>query len=116
MAAQNRSIQALTTPEEAEAYLRAHPDCAVFKAGECYRSPAALERVLRALAERPDFPLARVRVVVSRAASDWIEQTTGIRHASPQLLLFKGGKVVYARNDLEIDEASIAKALGTHFA
>ena len=116
MALQDRPILPLTTPQEAEEYLRAHPDCAVFKAGECYRSPAALERVLRAVAERPDFPIARVRVVVSRAASDWIEEATGIRHASPQLLLFKGGKVVYARDDLEIDEASIAEALRKYFA
>jgi bacillithiol system protein YtxJ len=115
MALQDRPIQPLTNPQEAEEYLRAHPDCAVFKAGECYRSSAALERALHALAERTELPIARVRVVVARAASDWIAETTGIRHASPQLLLFRGGKVVYARDDFGIDEASIAEALRTHF-
>jgi bacillithiol system protein YtxJ len=115
MAPLDPPTQPLTTPQEAEEYLRAHPDCAVFKAGECYRSPAALERALRALTARPDLPIARIRVVVARAASNWIAETTGIRHASPQLLLFKDSKVVYARDDFGIDEPSIAEALRTHF-
>ncbi len=43
-----------------------------------------------------EVPLYWVNVVEERPMSNWIAEETGVRHESPQLLFFSGGRVVKA--------------------
>jgi bacillithiol system protein YtxJ len=105
----------LETPEAAEDFLKTHPCCAVFKAGGCQRTEDALAEVRSVLTQRNDIPMALVRVITARAASNHIAARTGVRHQSPQLLLIKDGRVVFARDNWELSAQAIAEALETHF-
>jgi bacillithiol system protein YtxJ len=108
-------ITLLTTPEEVDRFLAAHGDAAIFKAGTCHKSPSAFEHVQVQLEGRDDLPLGIIRVVEARAASNHVEKITGIRHESPQILLFKDGKPVYDRDNWDITAESLAEALQDHF-
>jgi bacillithiol system protein YtxJ len=105
----------LTDPEQVGAFLRAHPTCAIFKAGGCRRTDDALAEVRKALDAREDIPAAIVRVIAARAASNEVAALTGVRHQSPQLLLLKDGQVVFARDNWELSAPAIAEALALHF-
>jgi bacillithiol system protein YtxJ len=109
-------ITLLTTPEQVDQFLSGHPSAAVFKAGVCHKTPSAFEHVEAQLADREDLAVGLIRVVESRAASNHLERITGIRHESPQILLFKDGKPVFDRDNWDIDEESLAEALQDHFA
>jgi len=111
----DKSLTVVETPEQAQAFLKAHPSCAVFKAGGCHRTEDALADVRSVLAERGDIPVALVRVITARAASNHVAALTGVRHQSPQLLLIKEGRVVFARDNWELSAQAIAEALAEHF-
>lgn len=101
----------LTTPEEVDAFLGAHPTCIVFKASHCHKSDVVFERIRPALETREALPLAMVQVVECRAASNRVEALSGVRHESPQLLLFREGEVVFDRDNWEITESALRGAL-----
>jgi bacillithiol system protein YtxJ len=109
-------IHFLTSAEQVDQFLAAHPYAVVFKAGTCHKTPSAFEHVKAQLDERDDLPVGVIRVVEARAASNRVEERTGIRHESPQLILFKDGKPVFDRDNWDIDEESLAGALQDHFA
>jgi bacillithiol system protein YtxJ len=106
--------QLLRTAEEVEAFLGAHPDAVLFKAGSCHRTDSALETLGPVLRAHPGLPVGLIRVVESRAASQHAAALSGVRHQSPQVLIFSGGKVVLARDNWEISGAAVEEALGTH--
>jgi len=54
-------------------------------------------------------------VVESRPASQRLAELTGVRHASPQILLIRDGRVVHARDNWEISSAALREALGEFF-
>lgn len=57
---------------------------------------------------------ADVHVVVvqeSRPVSNAIEQRTGVRHASPQAFVLRGGRVVYHASHYGIDPKRIAELI-----
>jgi bacillithiol system protein YtxJ len=101
----------LTTPEQVEGFLREHADCVLFKAGSCYRTETALAAVSPVLAEHPDLPVGFIRVVASRQASQRVAELTGVQHASPQVLLLRGGRVVHERDNWDISAAALGDAL-----
>ena len=105
----------LTTPEQVDRFLAANPDAVIFKAGVCHKTPSVFEHVQAQLEDRTDLPVGLIRVVEARAASNHVEKLTGIRHESPQIVLFKDGKPVFDRDNWDITEESLAVALGDHF-
>jgi bacillithiol system protein YtxJ len=107
--------QVLRTPEEVEAFLAAHAQAAVFKAGSCHRTDRALETLAPILGPRGDLALGLIRVVECRAASQRLADLTGVQHQSPQILLLRDGKTVFARDNWEISAEAVAEALKTHF-
>jgi bacillithiol system protein YtxJ len=109
-------ISFLTTPDEVDAFLAAHPDAAVFKAGTCHKTQETFAHVQEHLEQRDDLPLGIIRVVEARNASNHVAERTGIRHESPQILLFKGGSVVFHRDNWNITSESLDEALGSHFS
>ena len=109
-------IQFLTTAPEVDAFLRAHPNSAVYKAGTCHKTNEMFQNVEQTLGPREDLPLGIVRVVEARPASNHIAELTGITHESPQLILFKDGKPVFDRDNWDITAEDIEAALHDHFA
>jgi bacillithiol system protein YtxJ len=109
-------IQFLTTPPEVDAFLRANPDSAIYKAGTCHKTNEMFQNVERTLGPREELPLGIVRVVEARPASNHLAELTGITHESPQLILFKDGKPVFDRDNWDITAEDIAAALNDHFA
>ena len=109
-------ITFLTTPEQVDQFLAAHKTAAIFKAGTCHKTPSAFEHLQAQLEDREDLPLGIIRVVEARAASNYVEQKTGVRHESPQLLLFRDGKSVFDRDNWDITAEAVAEGLQDHFS
>jgi bacillithiol system protein YtxJ len=110
-----RRAQVLRSPEEVEAFLAAHPNAAVFKAGSCHRTDRALDTLAPVLGPRGDLAVGLIRVAESRAASQRLADLTGIKHQSPQILLLRDGMTVFARDNWDISGESVEEALKTHF-
>jgi bacillithiol system protein YtxJ len=108
-------IEFLNTSEQVDEFLRRHPDSVLFKAGTCHKTQETFAQVQPHLEGRGDLPIGVIRVVESRAASHRVAELTGIRHESPQLVLFRGGKAVFDRDNWDITADSIAEALQSHF-
>jgi bacillithiol system protein YtxJ len=108
-------IRLLTTPAEVDAFLRAHPDSAVFKVGMCHKTQETFQHVEAQLGPREDVPLGMIRVIESRPASNHLARITGIVHESPQLILFKDGRPVFDRDNWDITAEDIEAALARHF-
>jgi len=106
----------LTTAEQVDRFLAANRTAAIFKAGTCHKTPSAFEHVQAQFEERDDLPLGIIRVVEARAASNHVESITGVRHESPQLLLFKDGKPVFDRDNWDITAEAVAEGLQDNFS
>jgi len=108
-------IEFLKTPEEVDAFLAKHPASAIFKAGTCHKTNEGFSHIEAKLGPREDLPLGVVRVVEARGASDRVAELTGIRHESPQLILFKDGKAIFDRDNWDITPEDLDVALEEHF-
>ena len=108
-------ISFLTTPDEVDAFLRANPRAAIFKVGTCHKTQETFQHVERHLGPREDLPLAIIRVVESRPASNHVEKLTGITHESPQLILFRDGKAVFDRDNWDITDEDVEAGVSEHF-
>jgi bacillithiol system protein YtxJ len=106
----------LTSPAEVDGFLAENPLAVVFKAGTCHKTQETFSQVQPLLEDRPDLPLGIIRVVESRSASNRVAEVTGLRHESPQLILFKDGKSVFDRDNWDITGESFAEALGDKLA
>lgn len=106
----------LTTPAQVDEFLLRNAACALFKAGTCHKTGATFQHVEAQLDGRPDLPLGVIEVVAARAASDHVAKLTGIRHESPQIILFRNGQALFERDNWDITSEAIASALSQHFA
>lgn len=61
----------------------------------CGMSARAKTQVDRFREAHPTAPLEELDVFLDRARCDAIEDATGVRHESPQILLFRGNDVVW---------------------
>ncbi len=102
----------LTSPAEVDSFLASNTQAVVFKAGVCHKTQETFSQVQPLLEDRPDPPLGIIRVVESRSASNHVAEVTVLRHQSPQLILFKDGKPVFDRDNLNITGEAFAEALG----
>jgi bacillithiol system protein YtxJ len=85
----------LTSPEEVEAFLSQHPTSVIFKAGTCHKTMQGFGFLQEKLEPRGDLMVGLIRVIEARAASNLVAEKTGIRHESPQVILFKDGEAVF---------------------
>jgi bacillithiol system protein YtxJ len=91
----------------------AEPLAIIFKHSTlCGLSAQAHDQTERFLAEHPDRAIYKVDVIESRPVSDYIEAKTGVRHASPQLLVLRDGEVVWHDSHGGVTAEAIATALG----
>jgi len=93
---QDRSVLESLNENEAFDRLLDEPLAVVFKhSATCGVSARAHAEVEKFLLEHPDRCIHKVEVLGARAVSDYIEEKTGIRHESPQLLVLRDGEVVW---------------------
>jgi bacillithiol system protein YtxJ len=101
----------LSTPDEVDAFLESSPHAAVFKAGGCSQTDWALVPVRRCMADHPEVFFGFVSVLDAQAASRRVTERSGVRHESPQILIFRRGEVVFHREHSGISEASLSEAI-----
>ena len=85
----------LSTPEEVKAFLTSHPTSVIFKAGTCHKTMQGFGFLQEKLEAREDLMVGIIRVIEWRAASNLVTELTGIRHESPQVILFRDGGAVF---------------------
>lgn len=104
-------VSFLRSPEDVDAFLKAHPTAAIFKAGTCHKTNETFEHVQKRLEGREDVPLGIIRVVEMRPASNHVAELTGITHESPQFILFRDGKNVFDRDNWDITDEAVTEGL-----
>lgn len=104
-------VQTLTSATEVDKFLGDHTVAVIFKAGVCYRSDVAYDNLQATLALHPDLAFGVIPVVEARAASNHLAERTGVRHESPQLLVFRAGALIMSRNHWDITGEALAAAL-----
>jgi len=92
----------LTTPEEVNKFLEEHPTSVIFKAGTCHKTMQGFGYLQEKLEPREDLYVGLIRVVESRPASNLVTEETGVKHESPQVLLFRDGKNVFDVDNWDI--------------
>jgi bacillithiol system protein YtxJ len=102
----------LTTPEDVDYFLGRYPTSVIFKAGTCHKTMQGFGFVQERLEPREDLMCGVIRVVEARPASNRVAEITGIKHESPQVILFKDGQPVFDRDNWDITP----DALGQGFA
>ncbi len=103
----------LTTAEEVQGFLQEFPTSVIFKAGTCHKTMQGFGFVQGEVEPREDLPVGLIRVVESRPASNWIAESTGIRHESPQVIIYRDGKPVFEANNWGITQDVLAPAFGS---
>ncbi len=92
----------LTSPDDVEAFLTDHPTSVVFKAGTCHKTMQGFGFVQEKVDPREDLMVGVIRVVEARPASNLVSEKTGIRHESPQVILFREGRAVFDADNWNI--------------
>lgn len=84
----------------------------VFKhSSTCPVSWAAQRQVNSFAAQQPEAPLYRLTVQEHRPLSNQLAEATGVRHESPQILVFRKGQVVSHASHGAITVDYLAEAL-----
>lgn len=85
----------LRTPEDVDAFLERYELTAIFKASSTDKTLEALQHVQKCLEPRPDVAIGIIRIPEDRLASNHLEARTGIKHQSPQLILFRQARPLF---------------------
>ncbi len=105
----------LFTPEDADRALQdsLNGTVVVYKHSPiCDLSAIALDEMNAFLRiANPDTDVRIVDVISSRPASQELESTTGIRHESPQVLVFKNGAVTWNASHRRITASAVGAAV-----
>ncbi|MBL8730399.1 MAG: bacillithiol system redox-active protein YtxJ [Planctomycetes bacterium] len=80
----------------------------------CPISAAAYEEYRAFCAGHPDAPTALVDVIADRPAARGIAERCGVRHESPQAILFANGRPVWHASHMAITAATLAAAWAQH--
>ena len=95
-------IVLLSSTDAVEAFLERFPTSVIFKAGTCHKTMQGFGFVQENLEPREDLMCGVIRVVEARPASNLVEEKTGIKHESPQVILFQDGKPVFDVDNWDI--------------
>ncbi len=101
----------LTTDESVRGFLEQYPTSVIFKAGTCHKTMQGFGFVQEKLEPREDLVVGLIRVVGARPASNLVAETTGLKHESPQVILFQDGKPVFEANNWDITPEALAPAV-----
>jgi len=104
-------FQELCNPQDVDNFLAEHPTSIIFKAGTCFITDMAMNTFREAISESPSWPVAYITVVQHREASNHLAETTGVRHESPQVIIFKDGKAIKAWDNYGIRKRRLKQIL-----
>jgi bacillithiol system protein YtxJ len=76
----------------------------------CPISAAAHEEYLAFCAAHPDASTVLVDVIADRATARGIAERCGVRHESPQAILFENGRAAWHASHMAITAAALANA------
>jgi bacillithiol system protein YtxJ len=99
----------LTTTDEVTAFLQEYPTSVIFKAGTCHKTMQGFGFVQERMEPREDLMVGLIRVVESRPASNLVAELTGLRHESPQIIIFRDGHPVFEANNWGITQDVLEK-------
>lgn len=88
--------------DEAEAIIFKHST-------SCHISSSVHLQVERFLAECPHRSLHKVHVIEDRPLSNYIAQKTGVRHASPQVIVLRRGSVHWHASHFDITAETLGE-------
>lgn len=88
--------------------------CVVFKAATSEKTFDAWFLVQKAFEPRVDVAVGLIQIPAGRPASDHVATRTGIRHRSPQLLLFHRGSVVAHLDERDIQPELLSALMREH--
>ena len=97
----------LGSPEALEQFLDKYPTSVLFKAGTCHKTMQGFGFLQEKLEPRDDLMVGIIRVVEARATSNLVSEMTGIRHESPQVIVFKDGEAVYDLDNWDINPQTL---------
>ncbi len=100
----------LTNPESVQGFLQEYPTSVLFKAGTCHKTMQGFGYLQEQVEPREDLVVGLIRVVESRPASNLVTELTGLRHESPQVIVFRDGKPVFEANNWGITPEVLAPA------
>ncbi len=92
-------------------FLDRFPTSVIFKAGTCHKTMQGFGFLQEVLEPREDLMCGVIRVVEARPASNLVEQQTGLRHESPQVIMFREGSAVYEANNWDITQDALSGAM-----
>lgn len=100
----------LTSPEAVQDFLSSYPTSVVFKAGTCHKTMQGFGYLQEQVEPREDLMVGLIRVVDWRPASNLVSELTGLRHESPQVIVFRDGQPVFEANNWGITPDVLAPA------
>ena len=104
-------MRTLTKIADADRFIASADAVWVFKhSATCSVSSAAYVEVEAYTQNHPDEPLAMVIVQDHREVSNHLAEKLGVRHASPQLLLVRGGKPLWDASHFKITADAMSAA------
>lgn len=104
-------MKRITCNEEFDA-LMSLPVALVLKhSTACPVSTRAHQEAEAFLNAHPDLEVHKVHVIEDRGVSDYIEERTGVRHASPQLFIFRDGAVTWSDSHFAVTAQAIESQL-----
>ncbi|MFA7460067.1 MAG: monothiol bacilliredoxin BrxC family protein [Trueperaceae bacterium] len=101
-------IVLLSSTDAVEAFLERFPTSVIFKAGTCHKTMQGFGFVQENLEPREDLMCGVIRVVEARPASNLVADITGIKHESPQVILFQDGQAVFDVDNWDITPEALA--------
>ena len=99
----------LTNADEVEAFLSEYPTSVIFKAGTCHKTMQGFGFLQQRLEPREDLMVGVIRVIESRPAANAVTERTGIRHESPQVILFRDGDAVFDVDNWSITPETLSE-------
>ena len=102
-------IRSLTTRDELDAALEAPIVVLYNHSPICAVSTWSLREVQRFTREHPDTAVYQIDVINNRDLSNWIAEHFGIRHESPQALVVRDGREVWATSHSGITADALLK-------
>jgi bacillithiol system protein YtxJ len=85
----------------------------IFKHSSACSVSASAEDDMRSLAAETDVPVYKLVVQQSRALSNEIAESLGVRHETPQALVLVGGEAVFDTSHFDVTAETVQDALRT---
>jgi len=99
----------LETPEDVRGFLASNPTSVIFKAGTCHKTMQGFGFLQEQLGGRDDLKVGLIRVVEARPASNFVAESTGIVHQSPQVILYREGEPVFDVDNWDITPETLGE-------